>query len=357
MAGSELDHTQGVIDKPQLHSVHLNLTAGCNLNCSFCYAKAVRGRAEILPFDVIAHLIEDCIELKAHRIILSGGEPLSRKDWGDIAQLINDANIEVSIATNGTLITKQVAEFLSRLQRVLISISIDGDEEMHDRIRGQKGAYQRTVQGLGYLQEAGIEFDTNATIMKSNLQEIAALTKFSRDFQCTMRLTLIHLNGRGESLSDQVLDLDQILRLREYCHQLRQDGIKIYLNLPPLLQYLGEIIPNRGTACGWATNFCGVLANGDVSICGVAIGEPALVAGNLHNQSFKEIWLHSDLFRHTRSLKVEEIRGVCGRCPFNEYCGGACRLSAFRVYGDLSAPYELCQRFYEAGYISKELLS
>jgi hypothetical protein len=55
----------------------------------------------------------------------------------------------------------------------------------------------------------------------------------------------------------------------------------IFMNLPPLLQYLDEIISGRGTACGWGMNFCGVLANGDVTVCGAASGEPATVAGNI----------------------------------------------------------------------------
>src|SRR5574341_948148 len=297
---------------PHLHAVHLNLTSGCNLGCSFCYAKAVRGRADVLPIEIIVDLVKDCTELSAKRIILSGGEPMLRKDWQRIANIVDMAGIEVSIATNGTLITRQAAEFLASLKQVLISISIDGGEVAHDTVRGQRGAYQRTVQGIQFLRDVGVEFDVNATLLQFNLSEIASLTKFSRDFGCSMRLTMIHPNGRGEDMGDQMLTLDQILRIREYCHIMRQSGLRIYLNLPPILQYLEEIIPNQGAACGWGVNFCGVLANGDVTICGVASNEPMLVAGNLKRQSFKEIWNQAKLFEYTRSFSVKDLKGICG---------------------------------------------
>jgi radical SAM protein with 4Fe4S-binding SPASM domain len=99
-----------------------------------------------------------------------------------------------------------------------------------------------------------------------------------------------------------------------------------------------------------------VLANGDVTICGVASDEPELVAGNVLDRPFREIWANAALFARTRALDVHDLGGICGRCAFREFCGGACRLSAFRESGDFLAPYELCQRFYDEGLIADELL-
>lgn len=344
-------------DIPRLDTIHFNSTKSCNLGCTFCYDKAVRSPTENLPLEVVRNLAREAAELGAQRVILSGGEPMLRKDWRDVARIFDEFGMEVSLATNGTMITDEVAEFLGSLKQVTISISIDGDEEIHDRLRDHQGAHSLTMRGLRALKKAGVVFSINATIFRDNLSEVPFFTKLARDFKCGVRLSLLHPNGRGEDMIGLALNPEEILRLREYCHFMQRHGIEIFVNLPPLLQYFEEVIPTWGAACGWAINFCGVLANGDVSICGVASDEPDLVAGNIKEKSFKEIWATSPLFKQTRSLNTKDLGGICGRCAFNEFCGGACRLSAYKEEGDFLAPYELCQRFYEAGLIPEEILA
>lgn len=340
-----------------LDTLHFNATKTCNLGCAFCYDKAVRGRTKNLALEVVREVAEDAASVGARRVILSGGEPLARPDWKDVAAIFDSVGMEVSLATNGTLLSDSAVSFLATLRNVSISISLDGGREVHDELRAQRGAFKRTLSGMKRLHAAGLKFDVNATIYRANIQEVPTLTKIARDFGCTMRLSLLHPNGRAEGMDDKAISTGEIMELREYCHRLRKNlGINIFVNLPPLLQYLDEIIPGRGAACGWAENFCGVLSNGDVSICGVASDEPDLVAGNVQTKRFRDIWLSSQLFRYTRSLKIENLKGICGRCPFNSVCGGACRLSAFREKSDFLGSYALCQQFYDEGYIPEELL-
>ncbi|MDH3998453.1 MAG: radical SAM protein [Desulfuromonadales bacterium] len=339
-----------------LHTLHFSTTKTCNLSCAFCYDKSVREASSNLPVTLIEQLAQESCALGCKRIILSGGEPTARKDWRDIAKIFDDLGVEVSLATNGTLITQDTAEFFASLKNCTLSISIDGGRAIHDSLRGKEGAYDSAIAGMNALNKTGINFDLNATIFSKNLSEVAHLAKLSRDFDCNVRLSLLHPNGRGKTVSSPTLTPDEIFRLREFCHVLRQSGVKIYINLPPLLQYLNEIIPGRGAACGWAVNFCGVLSNGDVTVCGVAVDEPELIAGNIQEDSFTNIWHNSELFKRIREFNTKDIDGVCGRCPFNEVCGGACRLSAYREGGDMLAPYPLCQLFYENGYIPDHLL-
>lgn len=340
----------------QLHTIHFNSTKSCNLSCSFCYDNAVRGHTVNLKLDTIQQLASDAAECGGRRVILSGGEPLSRNDWQDIARAFDRHGMEVSLATNGTLIKDQVIDVLKTLSKPTLSISLDGGEQMHNRIRGSDTAYKRTMAGLERLKATDIPFHINSVLFRGNLSEIGTLTKIARDFNCSVRLTLLHDNGRASEVDTQSFDAEEILMIREYCHVLRGQGINIFLNLPPLLQYIDEIIPGRGAACGWAENFCGVLANGDVTICGVASNEPQLVAGNILKQRFRDIWRNAELFAETRAFHTRDLKGVCGKCPFNDFCGGACRLSAFRSSGDFLAPYELCQYFHDSGYIPEALL-
>lgn len=341
---------------PKLDTIHFNSTKTCNLGCAFCYDKAIRGKTENLPLSSVEQLADDAADLGARRVILSGGEPMARSDWRDVASIFDRHGLEISLATNGTLISEDVAAFLGALKKVTLSISIDGDKPTHDLLRAQEGAYDRTIRGLNHLRSHGIGFDLNATIFKANFPDVPHLTKISRDYDCDMRFSLLHPNGRGKDMSESELAPQEIFQLREYCHTMRKLGVKVFINLPPLLQYLDEVIPSRGAACGWAINFCGVLSNGDVTICGVASDEPDLVAGNIKQTRFKDIWTTSPVFRYTRSLSTKNLRGICAKCPFNEFCGGACRLSAFRQKDDFLAPYSLCQKFYDQGYIPDGIL-
>src|SRR5438876_12364687 len=100
-----MTETINVRDVPMLNTIHFNSTKSCNLGCSFCYDKAVRGRTENLPLEVVRTLAREAAELGARRVILSGGEPMVRADFRDVARAFDEAGMEVSLATNGTLLT------------------------------------------------------------------------------------------------------------------------------------------------------------------------------------------------------------------------------------------------------------
>ncbi len=341
---------------PYLESIYFNLTKTCNLACKFCYDNSVRQRTNNLPLKTIHQIAQDAVELGTKSIAMAGGEPTSRSDWREIATLFDNQGIETILVTNGTLINKETATFLQTLKKCTISISLDGNEAIHDSLRGLKGAHKQTIKGLQALSEVELPFQLSSVICRENFQEIPLLIKLAKNFNCPINLIIFHPSGRGKNIEKLRLKPSDILKLREYCHILRQQGINIHIGLPPLLRYTSEILPMSG-ACGWAGNLCGILANGDVSVCGAVGDEPALVAGNVLKTSLKEIWINSPLFTKLRSLKTKNLQGICGRCLFNEFCGGGCRLSAFRTSGgNFLAPYELCQQFYEAGYLSEAAL-
>ena len=340
----------------QLHTVHFNTTRRCNLNCTFCYNNASSKAAPNLPLDTITAIADDIKALGVKRVVLSGGEPFVRKNWQAILDLFVQAAERVSFSTNGTMIDERKAAILSEYENLSFLLSIDGSENYHDKVRGKDGTHKKAVRALKALKKHNLPVEVNATMCRNNLSEAAYLTRLARDLDIQVRLSLLHANGRGKKQKKLLLQAKEILHLREYCKIMKSKGVKIYLNLPPLLQYGEDIIPTLGASCGWAVNFCGILANGDVSICGVAVDEPSLVAGNVRTQRFADIWNDAALFKKTRSFKAADLKGVCGKCPFINLCGGACRLSAYRTTGDFLAPYELCQQFYEKNLIKKEVL-
>ncbi len=345
-------------DKGQkLHTLHFNVTNTCNLSCSFCYISAVKEKTIDVPLERIYTLAEEAKSVGCEKVIISGGELFARKDWFDICHAFDQKNIAISLVTNGTLIDSSRVKKLKSLQHLSMLISIDGASNNHDRIRGQKGAYEKTVSALDHCVKAGLDVQVNATVIKSNKEDVVHLAVLSSEYNVPVRLSLLNpYNGRGPDLAPEALDVVEILELRNFCHKLRERGSKVFLNLPPLLLHPEDVIPIRSPACGWTESYCGITHDGNVTICGVAGADKTLHQGNIMERSFDDIWINSELFKTLRSYKTSELKGICGRCKLSEMCGGACRLSAYKRAGDFKASYQMCQTFYDFGLIPEESL-
>ena len=338
--------------------MHFNVTNTCNLSCSFCYIDAVKEKTTNIPIKRIKELANEAKSVGGIRVIISGGEVFIRRDWFDIFEAFDSEGFTLSIVSNGTLIKTQVIEKLKGLRDTHILISLDGDKQNHDRIRGQQGAHQKTIEAIERLIESGISVQVNATIIKTNLEDVPFLTKLSRDLNVSMRFSLLNPhNGRGVRNSTLALNVQEIIALREFCHEMRQRGSKVFLNIPPLLQYPEDVIPIRSPSCGWTNSYCGITFDGYVTICGVAGADKTLYVGNIMEQPFDEIWLNAPLFKKLRSYTATDLKGICSRCPVREECGGACRLSAYKSsQGDFTTSYGMCQAFYDEGYIPDSVL-
>ena len=107
---------------------------------------------------------------------MTGGEPLLYKDIYKLIKLCTDNGICTSLGTNGTLVTKEIAYKLKDVGLKKVVVSIDGTQDMHDKIRGE-GNYSKSIDGLKYLKDAGIDVRVNAVIMRSNMEDVINLAK------------------------------------------------------------------------------------------------------------------------------------------------------------------------------------
>ncbi|MDW7727942.1 MAG: radical SAM protein [Candidatus Methanoperedens sp.] len=347
----------------RLQTIFLNVTDACNLRCSHCYANAKKSRKQCqdeseLNLDEITNLAVEAKKLGAERVNLTGGEPFLRKDWFEIFKIFNSLDFLVGFSSNGTLINRKIASCLSKFTNVEFLISLDGDRENHELMRGVPNSFDKTIKAIRLLQDMKIPLQINTTINKANYSSVPFLTKFSRDEDLSLRLTLLNCStGRGKENKDKALSTEQIVNLINYCHEVRQRGSLVFLNLPPLLLQTEDIIPIGNPSCGWAKGLCGVLPNGNVSICALAYEHSELSAGNLRENSLEEIWLSSNLFNDLRKLETQELEGICGKCRFRDICGGGCRLSAYLNYNSFLGPCSICQEFYDKGLLKDELLT
>jgi len=167
-------------NKPRL--IFWELTKGCNLRCIHCRASATELSSPTdLSTGAAKAIIDQIAEVSNPILVLSGGEPLFRKDIFELARYGTDKGLRVALATNGTLVTKRVARQIADAGVKRVAISLDGaDAATHDTFRGIPGAFDAAITGFRNLKELGLSVQINTTIARHNahqLPHVLALAK------------------------------------------------------------------------------------------------------------------------------------------------------------------------------------
>ena len=172
--------------------VSWNLTYRCNLACEHCYLDA--GTAPVVATENFADRselgTEECFrvidEIAAFApeclTILTGGEPLLRRDILEIVRRASERELWVVVGTNGVRITENLAGRLAEAGARGLSLSLDAlDPDRHDRFRNVRGAWRNTVQGAEILNRTGLPFIVQTTVGSHNLGELEAIADFAHD--------------------------------------------------------------------------------------------------------------------------------------------------------------------------------
>lgn len=324
------------------------LTNACNLACRHCRASAIKcPGSDELSTDEAKRFVDEIAAFKPI-LILTGGEPLLRDDVYEIARYATDKGMRVVLGSNATLITPKVAEKLKNAGIQRVSVSIDGaSRETHDAFRGEPGAFDTALRGIGILKKAGIGFQINTTITRRNIDEIPRIYDFAVDIgAAALHIFLLVPTGRGRDIEYEEIPPEEYERVLNWFYD-KQKEAKIQLKATCAPHYF-RIVRQRGKlegtrpqsvkshghgfaamtkGCLGGTGFCFVSRIGDVYPCGYL---PAL-AGNIREQPFSEIWQTSKVFNDLRDMA--KLKGKCGRCEFRAVCGG-CRARAYAATGD-----------------------
>lgn len=340
-----------------------NYTWACNQKCEHCYEDAGEFGEDELTTEEVKRIIDEFEEEGVVAIAFSGGEPLMRDDIFEVAGYAKEKGFYVSIATNGTLITKDVAKKMKGIFDYA-EISLDGFEETHDKFRGVEGSWKRTSEGIRNSVEEGIDTCVALTATHYNLDEIPDLIEFVEEDLKAERVIVFNYVPvrRGKEIIDEDLfpqermgvlrdlysrTLDKNCPLTCYStapqysvvswefahgpamatHFTNEAAMKaLQGRTKTLAQFLG--------GCGAGRLYCGLEPNGDVEPC-VFI---PIIIGNLREQSLREIWKNSEVLDKIRDR--DKFEG-CSECEYKYICGG-CRARAYGYYGDLQAPDPSC---------------
>jgi len=355
-------HSHSEKKKAALRLVAWETTRNCNLTCVHCRASATKGPYAGELDTQAAFRLLDQISLEGEPIvILTGGEPLLRPDIFDIAKYGTGKGLRMVMAPNGTLITEAYAREMADSGIKRISISLDGaTAESHDSFRGIKGAFEGALNGIKLAKQAGVEFQINTTITKTNLDQIPKIQDLAIKLGAVAHhIFLLVPTGRGKYIVDQEITADEYenalnwfydqrektpLQLKATCAPhyyriLRQRAKKE--NKSVTFKSHGLDAVTRG--CLGGIGFCFISHTGVVQPCGFL----DLNCGDVTKNSFAEIWDNSDIFLSLRNF--DKLKGKCGVCEYKKVCGG-CRARAYEATGDYQAEEPLCN--YQPNLIS-----
>ena len=309
-----------------------NLTRMCNLRCPHCYMDGGRKAENELTTGECLGLIDEMKALGTEMLILTGGEPLLRKDIYDIAGAASAQGIWVVMGTNGVLITEKVVKKMIECGVQGVAISIDSLEPAkHDHFRGGPDAWKHSVRALDLCRANGLQALVQTTVMDMNYDEIPELLAFAREKGAwSFNLYFLVQTGRGQQMNDLSPERTEAMlsNLVDW-----QDEYRPMLVRSKCAPQFKQIAYARGVGglesggCMAGTQYCRITPQGDVTPCPYM----TVVAGNVRDQSLAEIWRTSSVLHELRDPK--QLKGRCGRCEFNELCGG-CRCRAQAAHGD-----------------------
>ncbi len=339
-----------------------NLTYRCNLACEHCYLDAgstplvdteqFADRSE-LGTDECFRLIDDIVAFAPECLtILTGGEPLLRRDILEIVRRASERGLWVVVGTNGVCITENVARRLAEAGARGLSLSLDAlDPDRHDRFRQVRGAWRNTVEGAEILNRTGLPFIVQTTAGAHNLGELEAIADFAHDRLAARVWNLYFLvpTGRGPFVSDITpAQYDEVLASL-YRIQRKYDR-RMLVNAKCAPHYIKTVLENASTetdparlrtysggagGCPAGTHYMGIRPNGDLTPCPYL----PVFAGNLRSSRLADLWASSALFVEIR--RRTSLGGRCGPCEMNGHCGG-CRARAYGMTSDLMAEDPLC---------------
>jgi radical SAM protein with 4Fe4S-binding SPASM domain len=273
--------------------------------------------------------------LGTEMVILTGGEPLLRRDVYDIATAASRAGMWVVMGTNGVLVTEPVVDRMIECGVKGVAISIDSiDADRHDGFRGGRGAFAASLRALEACRARGLEVLVQTTVMEENYDEVEALLDLAQRLGAwSFNLYFLVQTGRGETMHELAPARTEAMLRQLVTLQQRYRPMLVRAKCAPHFKRIayeeGEPGLESG-GCMAGVDYCRITPDGEITPCPYMTAS----AGNVRDGGFTTIWNDSPLLASLRD--VTRLEGRCGACEFRELCGG-CRCRAYAATGDVLA--------------------
>ncbi len=354
---------------PQPRLIFWEVTKACNLRCVHCRATAHNlSSLYDLPTNLAFDTIQQVSQISHPILVLSGGEPLLRPDIFDLAAFAVGRGLTVALATNGTLVTREIAGKIAHSGIRRVSISLDGaDAGTHDKFRRIPGSFDDALQGFENLREWGVSLQINVTVARHNAHQLPQILEMARSIGADALHTfmLVPVGCGVEIAGTQMLPAAEYEEILNWFYDREMEGelemkatcsphyfrvrlqrraadraasgpaTSVPASSKPAGHPGGKGLNQVTKGCLAGSGVCFISHRGEIFPCGYL----PVAAGDLHQESFEQIWFNSPVFRNLRDNS--RLKGKCGVCEFRNVCMG-CRARAYAATGDYLAEEPFC---------------
>ncbi len=322
---------------------YLELTAQCNNNCSHCYINLPPNdrdaRKSEISLSEINRIADQAVELGAVWCLITGGEPLLRKDFSDIYLSLKRKGLLVSVFTNACLITQDHINLFKKYPPRDIEVTVYGvTEETYERVTRKPGSYKAFRRGLDLLIDYGIKVRLKAVAIRSNVQELPQIAEFCRKytsdyFRFDPLLNLRHDRNpaRNKEITSERLSPEEIAAI-EQADKERAGTLVKHCDQYIFHEESGDQVCNHLFRCGAGNSSFIVSYDGIFRLCGELWHSQTTL--DLRTHDLREAW--DKLVPHVREMRSvsEDFLKRCRACPIINLCLW-CPASAFLETGSM----------------------
>ena len=299
-------------------------TLRCNLNCLHCGSDCtVDNFVKDMPIEDFIRVIDKIkptVNANKTMIVLTGGEPLVRKDIEKCGVELYNRGFPWGIVTNGYLLTEKRLNSLLNSGLRALTISLDGFEEEHDWFRGRRNSFNKAKEAiLNAVKIENLEFDVVTCINQKSIHILHELKEELIKWGVKeWRLFTVFPIGRAKDNKLLQLNNKQFVELFEFIKNTRKEGkIKASYGCEGFLGNYELEVRDDFFFCRAGISVGSVLADGSISAC------PSLrdnfIQGNIYQDSFVEVW--NNKFQNMRDRSWTKT-GICKSCKQYDYCEG-----------------------------------
>jgi radical SAM protein with 4Fe4S-binding SPASM domain len=310
------------------------LTLACDLACRHCGSRAGKARPDELSTAECLSLVRELAELGVKEVSLIGGEAYLRDDWIDVIHAITAHGMLPNLTTGGRGMTLERARAAFGAGLRDASVSLDGLEATHDRLRGVTGSFRAALGAMDNLRAAGINVNNNTQINRLTLPDLPEQLELmiehgSRAWQLQLTIPM----GRAVDEPEVLLQPYDLLELFPLLPKLKEraDRAGVFIWRGNSLGYFGPYealiaawMPDgHGRGCGAGQTLMGIEADGTIKGC-PSLPTEKWAAGNVRDASLRDIWERGGPIRYTRDRTVDDLWGFCRTCYYADTCRAGC---------------------------------
>ncbi len=303
----------------------------------------------MLPVEVFETAVREAKPLGLTGVKLTGGEPLMHPHFLRLLEITRQADLGVTVETNGLLCTSQVAAEIAKSSKKSVSVSIDGaDAVTHEWVRGVKGSFEAACQAVRNLVAADIHPQVIFSVMRGNVHQVEAIVSLAEQLgAASVKFNVVQPTARGEKLHQQneTLEVNELIALNRRVESELAPSTRLSLifDLPLAFRTLSCISSNGCGICG-IISILGVIPSGHYALCGIGEQVPELVFGEVGVDALKTVWCENPTLNAIRAGLPNQIGGVCAECLMKYRCLGSCIAQNYYRTHSLWSPFWFCEQ-------------